>query len=181
MRLLMEHPEERRKLVENPSLIPNAVEEFLRYNPAVMYFRRTLTDDFELRGKKMKKGDKVVMWYPSANRDEDVFADPDRFDVTRNIPEHLGLGIGEHYCLGASFARCQLRSIFTEVLTRIPDMELVAPIRFLRSNFIDGVKEMPVRFTPAARTSSEAAAAAGCPFHQAVQAQEKAATEPLTA
>jgi cholest-4-en-3-one 26-monooxygenase len=181
MRLLMEHPEERRKLVENPSLIPNAVEEFLRYNPAVMYFRRTLTDDFELRGKKMKKGDKVVMWYPSANRDEDVFADPDRFDVTRNIPEHLGLGIGEHYCLGASFARCQLRSIFTEVLTRIPDMELVAPIRFLRSNFIDGVKEMPVRFTPAARTSSEAAAAAGCPFHQAVQAQEKTATEPLTA
>jgi cholest-4-en-3-one 26-monooxygenase len=183
MRLLMEHPEERRKLVENPSLIPNAVEEFLRYNPAVMYFRRTLTDDFELRGKKLKKGDKVVIWYPSANRDEDIFPDPDRFDVTRDIPEHLGLGIGEHYCLGASFARCQLRSIFTEVITRLPDIELVGPIRYLRSNFIDGIKEMPVRFTPSARSSmstAEAAAAAGCPFHQTLQAQEKSTTEAVT-
>ncbi|MFN2377886.1 MAG: cytochrome P450 [Candidatus Binatia bacterium] len=166
MRLLLENPDERRKLVEDPSLIPNAVEEFLRYNPAVMHFRRTLTQDFELRGKTLKKGDKVVMWYPSANRDEDVFADPDRFDVTRNIPEHLGLGIGEHYCLGASFARAQLRSIFTELITRVPDMELAGPIRFLRSNFIHGIKEMPVRFTPTQRTD-EAAAAGGCPFHQA--------------
>jgi cholest-4-en-3-one 26-monooxygenase len=181
MRLLMEHPEERKKLVENPALIPNAVEEFLRYNPAVMYFRRTLTQDFELRGKKIKKGEKVVMWYPSANRDEEVFTDPDRFDVTRNIPEHLGLGIGEHYCLGASFARCQLRSIFTEILTRVPDIELVGPIRYLRSNFVDGIKEMPIRFTPSARSSapsSEAAAAAGCPYHQALQATEHPVAEP---
>jgi cholest-4-en-3-one 26-monooxygenase len=185
MRLLMQHPEQRRKLVENPSLIPNAVEEFLRYNPAVMYFRRTLTQDFELRGKLLKKGEKVVLWYPSANRDEDVFPDPDAFDVTRNIPEHLGLGIGEHYCLGASFARCQLRSIFTELLTRIPDMELAGEIRYLRSNFIDGIKEMPVRYTPSARSSVPAtdasAAAAGCPFHQAVQAQENPPAEPVTA
>ncbi len=166
MRLLMEHPEERRKLVENPSLIPNAVEEFLRYNPAVMHFRRTLTEDFELRGKTLKKGDKVVMWYPSANRDEDVFEDPDRFDVTRRIPEHLGLGIGEHYCLGASFARCQLRSIFTELLTRVPDIEAAGPIRFLRSNFIHGVKEMPVRYTPAKRSEASATTSGGCPFHQ---------------
>jgi cholest-4-en-3-one 26-monooxygenase len=171
MRLLIEHPEERRKLVENPALIPNAIEEFLRYNPPVMYFRRTLTDDFELRGKKLKKGDKVVMWYPSANRDEDVFADPDRFDVTRNIAEHVGLGIGEHYCLGASFARSQLRSIFTELLTRVPDMELDAPIRFLRSNFVQGIKEMRVRYTPAKRSAPEATekaaspAASGCPMH----------------
>jgi cholest-4-en-3-one 26-monooxygenase len=177
MRLLMQNPEERKKLVDNPALIPNAVEEFLRYNPAVMYFRRTLTQDFELRGKSLKKGDKVVIWYPSANRDEDIFPDPDRFDVTRNIPEHLGLGIGEHYCLGASFARCQLRSIFRELLTRIPDMEFAGDVRYLRSNFIDGIKEMPVRFTPAARSSvSAAAAAAGCPYHQSVQAQDKAVT-----
>lgn len=158
MRLLMENPEERRKLVADPSLIPNAVEEFLRYNPPVMYFRRTLTRDFELRGKTLKAGDKVVMWYGSANRDEDVFADPDRFDVSRNIPEHLGLGIGEHYCLGASFARTQLRSIFTEIITRVPDMEPAGPIRYLRSNFIHGVREMPVRFTPGTRRASHCAA-----------------------
>lgn len=176
MRLLMENPEERRKLVEDPSRIPNAVEEFLRYNPAVMHFRRTLTDDFELRGKKLKKGDKVVMWYPSANRDEDVFTDPDRFDVTRNIPEHLGLGIGEHFCLGASFARAQLRSIFTELITRVPDMELAGPIRYLRSNFIHGIKEMPVRYTPARRSAPAPAesAAAGCPFHNADPGQATA-------
>jgi cholest-4-en-3-one 26-monooxygenase len=158
MRLLMENPEERRKLVADPSLIPNAVEEFLRYNPPVMYFRRTLTQDFELRGKTLKAGDKVVMWYGSANRDEEVFEDPDRFDVSRNIPEHLGLGIGEHYCLGASFARTQLRSIFTEIITRVPDMEPAGPIRYLRSNFIHGVREMPVRFTPGTRRPSHCAA-----------------------
>jgi cholest-4-en-3-one 26-monooxygenase len=169
MRLLIENPAERRKLVDDPSLVPNAVEEMLRYNPAVMHFRRTLMDDFELRGKKLKKGDKVVMWYPSANRDEDIFSDPDRFDVTRSIPEHLGLGIGEHYCLGASFARAQLTSIFTELMTRVPDMELAGPIRYLRSNFIHGIKEMPVRYTPAARSAAKAetAEATGCPFHQA--------------
>ena len=169
MRLLIENPAERRKLVDDPTLVPNAVEEMLRFNPAVMHFRRTLTDDFELRGKKLKKGDKVVMWYPSANRDEDVFADADRFDVTRNIPEHLGLGIGEHFCLGASFARAQLRSIFTELVTRVPDMELAGPIRYLRSNFIHGIKEMPVRYTPASRSGDRVdaeQAGDGCPFHQ---------------
>ncbi|HEY2775495.1 MAG TPA: cytochrome P450 [Candidatus Binatia bacterium] len=176
MRLLIENPAERHKLVADPSLIPNAVEEFLRYNPPVMYFRRTLTEDFEIRGKTLKKGDKVVLWYPSANRDEDVFADPDRFDVSRKIAEHVGLGVGEHYCLGASFARAQLCSIFTELLTRVPDMELAAPIRYVRSNFVQGIKEMPVRYTPAPRTAQAAdpgaaslhaeAAAAGCPFHQ---------------
>jgi len=182
MRLLMENPDQRRKLVENPALIPNAVEEFLRYNPPVMSFRRTLTDDYELRGKTLRKGDKVILWYPSANRDEEVFADPDRFDVTRQIPEHLGLGIGEHYCLGASFARAQLRSIFTELLTRVPDMEPAGPIRYLRSNFINGIKEMPVRYTPAARSqpartdeaSQSSPAPAGCPFHQGPQGQASA-------
>jgi cholest-4-en-3-one 26-monooxygenase len=135
-----------------------------------MYFRRTLTSDFELRGKKLKKGDKVVLWYPSANRDEDVFADPDRFDVSRNIPEHVGLGVGEHYCLGASFARAQLRSIFTEVITRLPDIEGAGPIRYLRSNFIQGIKEMPVKFTPTRRTKpAEAQASSGCPFHQTLE------------
>lgn len=157
MRLLMEHPEERRKLVENPALIPGGIEEIMRYNPPVMHFRRTLTRDFELRGKTLKEGDRVVMWYASANRDEEVFEHPDRFDVSRPIAEHLTLGVGEHFCLGASFARAQLNSIFTELLTRIPDMEPTGPIRYLRSNFIHGVKEMPVRFTPEKRPAHCAA------------------------
>lgn len=148
MRLLMEHPEQLRLLHDEPTLVPNAIEEILRYNPSVMYFRRTLTEDVELRGKHLRAGDKVVMWYPSANRDEDIFEDPDRFDVTRTIPEHLGFGIGEHFCLGASFARTQLRSIFSELVRRVPDMHLGGPIRYLRSNFIAGIKEMPVQFTP---------------------------------
>ncbi|HYC53802.1 MAG TPA: cytochrome P450 [Candidatus Binatia bacterium] len=163
MRLLMEHPAQRKLLVDDPSLIPGAVEEILRYNPAVMYFRRTLTQDCELRGVKMKKGDKVALWYPSANRDEEVFEDPDRFDVVRPLHEHLAFGMGEHFCIGASFARAQLTSIFHELLTRLPDMELVSPPRYLRSNFIDGIKEMRVRFTPEAakpRASCPHAAAA---------------------
>lgn len=148
MRLLMEHPDERRKLVEDPSLIPGAVEEMLRYNPAVMHFRRTLREDVEIRGRQLREGDKVVLWYPSANRDEEVFEDPDRFDVTRSMNEHLAFGVGEHFCLGASLARLQLTEIFTALLARLPDMEPAGPIDLLHGNFVDGVKSMPVRFTP---------------------------------
>lgn len=148
MLLLMEHPAERQTLVDEPGLIERGVEESLRYNPVVMHFRRTTTRDMELRGKTLKEGDKVVMWYPSANRDEDVFQDSDRFDVSREDNDHLALGVGEHFCLGASLARLQLNAIFEEILGRIPDMELTGDVRRLRSNFIDGIKEMPVRFTP---------------------------------
>ena len=88
------------------------------------------------------------MWYPSANRDEDVFRDADRFDVTRHPNDHLAFGIGEHFCIGASLARMELQVIFKEILTRLPDMELAAPPRRLRSNFVNGCKEMRVQFTP---------------------------------
>jgi cholest-4-en-3-one 26-monooxygenase len=148
MRLLVEHPDQRRRVLADMSLLPSAVEEMLRYNPAVIHFRRTASADTELRGKKIRKGEKVLMWYPSANRDEDVFHDPQRFDVGRSPNEHLAFGIGEHYCLGANLARLQLNTIFTELLTRLPDVEFAAPVKRLRSNFIDGIKEMPVRFTP---------------------------------
>jgi cholest-4-en-3-one 26-monooxygenase len=148
MRLLMEHPEQRARLVADPSLIPSAIEEILRCNPPVVYFRRTATRDTHIRGVKIPAGDKVTMWYPSANRDEDVFPDPDRFDVTRSPNEHLSFGVGEHFCLGASLARLELAVIFEELLRRLPDIELAGPIRRLRSNFIDGIKVMPVRFTP---------------------------------
>jgi cytochrome P450 len=116
-----------------------------------MYFRRTALADTEIRGQKIRKGEKVALYYPSANRDEDVFPDPDRFDVTRTPNDHLAFGIGEHFCLGASLARLELNNIFEEVLRRMPDMELAGPMRLLRSNFIDGVKEMRVRYTPERR------------------------------
>jgi cytochrome P450 len=101
-----------------------------------------------MRGKKIRKGDKVLIWYPSVNRDEEVFADPQAFDVGRTPNDHLAFGIGEHYCLGASLARLQLTSIFRELITRLPDMAFDGPVKRLRSNFIDGIKEMLVRFTP---------------------------------
>jgi len=149
MRLLIEHPDQRARLVRQPSLIPSAVEEIVRHNPPVMYFRRTATADTEIRGIRIRAGDKLTLWYPSANRDEDIFVDPDRFDVGRGPNEHLAFGIGEHFCLGASLARLELVVIFQELIRQVPNVELAAPIRRLRSNFIDGIKEMRVRFTAA--------------------------------
>jgi len=115
-----------------------------------MYFRRTVTEDTELGGVPLRRGDKVCVYYPSANRDADVFDDPDIFDVGRRPNPHLAFGIGEHFCLGSHLARMELQIIFEEILTRLPDIDLAGPLRRLRSNFIDGIKEMPVRFTPAA-------------------------------
>lgn len=156
MRLLVEHREQRDRIANDPSLLGSAVEEILRYNPAVIHFRRTATEDVEVRGQKIRAGDKVILWYSSANRDEDVFADSQTFDIERSPNEHLAFGIGEHFCLGASLARLQLNSIFHEVLTRLPDIEFAGPIRRLRSNFIDGIKEMPVRFTPESKRARRA-------------------------
>ncbi len=149
MKALIEHPEQLQMLIDDRSLIPNAVEEILRFDPAVHHFRRTATEDTEIRDKKIRRGDKIIMWYPSANRDEEVFPDPDRFDVTRaNASEQLAFGIGEHFCLGASLARLELNVIFSEILPRLRSPELAAPPRRLRSNFVNGVKEMRIRFTP---------------------------------
>ncbi len=151
MRLMIENSDARRRVLDDMRLLPTAVEEILRYNPAVVHFRRTATADTEIRGQRIREGEKVLIWYPSANRDEEVFANPQAFDVTRNPNEHLAFGIGEHFCLGANLARLQLNTIFRELLSRLPDMEFAGPVRRLRSNFIDGIKEMPVRFTPESR------------------------------
>jgi cholest-4-en-3-one 26-monooxygenase len=148
MRLLMEHPEQHAKLRGNPALIASAVEEILRVSPPVNYFRRTATRDTQIRGVKIRAGEKIAMWYPSVNRDEDVFPNPNTFEVTRSPNEHLAFGIGEHFCLGANLARLELNVMFQELLSRLPDIELAGPVRRLRSNFINGVKEMRVRFTP---------------------------------
>src|SRR5881396_1446881 len=148
MLALMQHPDERRRLLADPSLMPTAVEEMLRWVSPVMYFRRTATRDAELRGQPIREGDKLTVWYGSANRDEDVFPHADRFDVGRTPNEHLAFGIGHHFCLGANLARLEIQIMFEELLRRLPDIELAGPVERLRSNFINGIKRMPVRFTP---------------------------------
>ncbi|MET0594553.1 MAG: cytochrome P450 [Polyangiaceae bacterium] len=145
---LLENPAEQARLVQDPSLVPSAVEEMLRWVTPVMYFRRTTTTDVEIRGVKIKEGEKVVMYYPSANRDEDIFKDPYKFDVGRTPNEHLAFGTGQHFCLGASLARLEIRIMFEELIKRLPKCELTGKARRLRSNFINGYKEIPARFAP---------------------------------
>jgi cytochrome P450 len=145
MRALMEHPEERQRLLDDPSLIPSAVEESLRMFPAFAHFARTATGDTELNGRKLREGDKVVMWYVSSNRDETRYEDPDRFDVGRN-PEHQAFGAGgRHFCLGTALARLELRILFEETLDRYPAMEIAGPMAFAESPFINQLKTLPVR------------------------------------
>jgi cholest-4-en-3-one 26-monooxygenase len=146
MLTLMEHPDQRARLLADRSLIPTAIEEMLRWWSPLIYFRRTATRDLELRGQKIRENDKVVMYYPSANRDEEVFADPFKFDVGRTPNDHLAFGVGQHWCLGASLARLELRIMFEGLLERMPDLELDGPVRRLRSNFLNAIKTMPVRY-----------------------------------
>ena len=124
-----------------------AVEEFLRWGTPVLTFKRTARKDAEIRGQHIAAGEKVVLFYHSANRDESVFADPYRFDVTRDPNPHVAFGGGgAHFCLGASVARIQLRAIFDQVLNRLPDIEVTGEPEFLRGNFINGIKRLPVRY-----------------------------------
>ena len=155
MRALIENPEQYALLRDRPDLIDSAVEEILRWASPVLHFRRTATADTELHGQRIAKGDKVVMWHISANRDERVFAEPFRFDITRTPNNHVAFGGGgPHHCLGAYLARMQLRLMIGEIVARIPDMELAAKPELLRSNVLRGVKHMPVVFTPGARASA---------------------------
>jgi len=147
MLALLEHPRELRRLQTDPTLLPSAVEEMLRWVTPVAHFRRTATADTEIRGRPIAAGERVVMFYPSANRDEEVFRDPQRFDIGRTPNDHLSFGIGEHFCLGSPLARLEIRIMFEELLRRLPEIELVGPVRRLRSNFINGIKSMPVRFS----------------------------------
>lgn len=151
MRLLLENPEQYQKLVDNPDLIPDAIEEFLRYNPAVIAFRRTATQDIELGGANIRKGDLVQLFYGAASADEAVFSDSDRFDILRNQYEdvrngHRAFGVGQHFCLGSHLARLELETIFREIVKRIRNPRLDGEIRWLRSNFINGIKAMPIKF-----------------------------------
>jgi len=149
MLALLEHPDQRDRLLSDTSLLPTAVEEMLRWVTPVIYFRRTVTRETEIRGQKIREGDKVVMYYGSANRDEDTYPDGDVFDVSRDPNPHVTFGPGgSHFCLGASLARLEIRVMFEELLRRLPDIEPAGPVRRLRSNFIAGIKHMPVRFAP---------------------------------
>jgi len=150
MRLLIEHGQYQ-QLADNPELLEGAIEEFLRYYPAVIAFRRTATEDVEVGGQLIKKGDKIQMYYGSASADEAVFSDSDRFDITRAQREelrnsHRAFGIGEHFCLGSHLARLELKVIFEEMLRRIRNPRFDGEIAWLRSNFINGIKSMPISF-----------------------------------
>lgn len=151
MRLLIEHPEQYQMLVDEPGLIGDAIEEFLRFNPAVIAFKRTAMEDVELGGAVIRKGDRVQVYYGAASADEANFSEPDTFDVTRNRREdvrneHRAFGIGQHFCLGSHLARLELEVIFTEVLKHIRNPRFDGDIQWLRSNFINGIKKMPIVF-----------------------------------
>ncbi|MEJ3658271.1 cytochrome P450 [Actinomycetes bacterium KLBMP 9759] len=143
--MLLQHPDAYRELRERPELLPSAIEEMLRLHPPVLTFRRTATRDLELAGTRIAEGDKVVVYHVSANVDERRFADPFRFDVHRQPNEHLAFGQGPHLCLGAAFARLQMRAFFGEFL-RLPVVRLDGQPRRLTSNFINGITSLPVRW-----------------------------------
>ena len=143
---LTDNPEEREKLLKDPALISNATDEMLRWVTSVIYFRRTATKDTNIRGQDIKAGDKVVMWYGSANRDEDIFKDGHLFRVEReNAKKHLAFGAGEHLCLGNRLGHMQIRVLFEELLDRFPNIHSISdPVR-IPSNFLAGISELKVR------------------------------------
>ncbi len=150
MKLLTDHPDQRRILTEDfAGVAPTAVEEIVRWATPVIHFRRTATRDTELGGQPIAEGEKVVLWYNSANRDETKFDDPFRFDVRRAPNEHVGFGAGgPHFCLGANLARREITVMFDELLHRLPDLEISGEPALLQSAFIHGIKRMPCSFTP---------------------------------
>ena len=143
---LIAHPDQRRLLIEDPTLIPGAVEEMLRWNSPVVHMARTATTDVEIRGRLIAEGETVVMLYGSANRDEDIFgADSEEFKVTRHPNPHIAFGCGEHSCVGAQLARLEASVMFDELLRRFPRLELVGEVDRMRATMVPGVKRMPVR------------------------------------
>jgi cholest-4-en-3-one 26-monooxygenase len=158
MHALLTNPEQFELLKSDPEgRIDDAVEEVLRWGSPVLHFRRTATTDTEIRGQEIKAGDRVVIWHISANRDEEVWSDPFTFDITRNPNPHVAFGGGgSHFCLGANLARMELKLILTELVTRLPDMQLAGEPQRLLSNFIGGIKHMPVKWTPGSRVLADA-------------------------
>lgn len=146
MLTLIEHQDELRKIQRNPNLMRSAVEEILRWTSPLIHFARTATEDVEIRGKRIRKGDRLGLFYPSANRDEEIFDDPYTFNVERNPNRHIAFGIGEHFCAGAHVARLELTMAYKFLLPRIEEIELTAPPARLRSHLVGGVKHLPIRY-----------------------------------
>ncbi|MEV5596517.1 cytochrome P450 [Streptomyces sp. NPDC052496] len=142
---LLQHPDQFALLRREPRLIPGAVEEMLRYWPPVIDFRRTATHDTELGGRHIRRGEKVVVYHASANRDETVFPTPDHFDITRTPNDHVSFGFGPHFCLGSHLARVQMRATLRQILDQLPGLELAGPPVRLVSNFQNGLRSLPVR------------------------------------
>jgi cytochrome P450 len=153
MLALLHNPRERVRFMAAPAA-PKAIEEFLRWTSPVTHIMRTATRAVEIHGQRIRTGERVVLWNASANRDADQFDHPGRFDVSRTPNEHVAFGYGEHFCIGAHLARLQMRVMFEELLGRIPELELAGTPQRLRSNFVAGIKHMPVRFIPRAATES---------------------------
>jgi cytochrome P450 len=143
---LLEHPEEFEKLRRDPSLIGLAADEIVRWASPVNHFVRTANQDYELRGQTIREGDSVALFYASANRDEDVFADPFVFRIDRSPNPHLGFGVGEHFCLGSHLARMDLRVFFRQLVQRFDSIELAGPVELLHASFVGGPKRIPVRY-----------------------------------
>lgn len=143
---LIEHPDQFRRLKREPGIIKSAVEEIVRWTSPVIQFSRTATQDTMVRGQKIRAGEAVCLFYPSANRDEDVFEEPFKFDIGRNPNPHLAFGIGEHFCLGSNLARLELEVIFRELAKRLERAELAGAVERLRSSFVGGIKHMPIRY-----------------------------------
>ena len=149
MLALLEHPEQLRRLRADPGLLESAVEEILRWTSPVTHMARRVRRDTEIGGQAIAAGEKVVLWYPSANRDEEVFERPEDFDIAREPNEHLAFGgFGEHFCLGANLARLELRAIFRQLLSRMDEIELDGEVERLRSGIVGGIKHLPISFTP---------------------------------
>ncbi len=145
---LIRNPAQMRRLREDKSLMRPAVEEILRWTSPITHSMRTALKDTEIRGRKIRQGDWVVVWNAAVNRDEEVFADPEKFDIARDPNDHFAFAYGEHFCLGAHLARLEMRLIFEEILDRMPDVELDGEVEWLASNLLHGLKRMPIKFTP---------------------------------
>jgi cytochrome P450 len=148
LQALIEHPAQFARLREEPQLLDSAVEEMLRWTSPVVHFARTVTRDVEIRGVPIRAGETLAMWYPSANRDEDVFDQSDIFDIGRRPNEHLAFGgFGEHFCLGANLARLEMRSIYRHLMLRLDDLQFGGEIERLTSTLIGGIKRLPITYT----------------------------------
>ncbi|MCX2982824.1 cytochrome P450 [Halieaceae bacterium IMCC14734] len=156
MRLLIEHPEQLAKLVDDPTLIPYAVEEVLRYNPAFVQMRRTVMEDVEVQGQQLRAGDKMVLNWQAINHDPEIFENPAQFDVERfrNNPElanqHRAFGNGEHFCIGAHMSRLEMQVMFEEIIPRLKNPRFAAPVEYVRDYFVNSIKAMPLQFEPEA-------------------------------